>query len=474
MEPKKIGNFAHYIRNIYCLILVFTLFLGCRDFVEIEAPETELTNRNVFNSLATAKSAVTAMYATLHNDNTGYYLPLYTGIYGDELKNYSTLSIYQALYNNKLDGVLSAPTNIWNTAYKIIFMANSIIEGCENSNGLSETDKRQLIAEAKFMRAWQYFYLVNLYGEVPLVVNIDYENNLSLPKVPQTEIYESIQKDLEEARSSISPYYVSSKNLETTTERVRPNKSAVSALLARVYLFTGKYQLAEDMATEVISNTTLYELQPLDKVFLLNSKEALWQIALSSNTTIQQTKEGGSFILIAAPIQSALSADLLKAFEPNDQRAVKWVGKFTQTSTNTTFSYPFKYKDRTIAVARELSTPIRLAELYLIRAECNARRDNLSGTRADLNAIRKRAGLPETIINNKDQLMDMIIRERRVELFAEYAHRWLDLKRTGKLDEVMTIVAPTKGGIWESYKRFWPISQNEIDKSSNLIQTNGY
>jgi len=117
---------------------------------------------------------------------------------------------------------------------------------------------------------------------------------------------------------------------------------------------------------------------------------------------------------------------------------------------------------------------LRLAEQYLIRAEARAQQNNVGGAQSDLNTIRTRAGLPNTTANDKTSLLAAIIHERQVELFSEWGHRWLDLKRSGNLDAMMAVVAPAKGATWSSNWQWYPIPSYEIVQDPNLVQNPGY
>ncbi len=90
---------------------------------------------------------------------------------------------------------------------------------------------------------------------------------------------------------------------------------------------------------------------------------------------------------------------------------------------------------------------LRLAEQYLIRAESRARQGKLIESISDINVIRTRAGLPNIAAVAQEQVLDAILNERRTELFTEPGHRWFDLMRLGKIDDIMSVVTPLKGGL---------------------------
>jgi hypothetical protein len=128
---------------------------------------------------------------------------------------------------------------------------------------------------------------------------------------------------------------------------------------------------------------------------------------------------------------------------------------------------------------------LRLAEQYLIRSEARAKQGDVAGAVADLNVLRKRARATATLaVPNplpdlsssitQDQALNAVLQENRVELFTEWGHRWLDLKRTQKVEEVMKVVTPLKGGTWESSDQLYPIPSDDISRNVNLSQNPGY
>ena len=269
-------------------------------------------------------------------------------------------------------------------------------------------------------------------------------------------------------------------------ERVRPTKWAAAALLARVYLYIGDYANAETQATIVTNNSTYYGLlSDLNSVFLRNSKEAIWQLQPINNAGRSNTGEGILFILPnTGPNTSSypvyLSNYIVNSFETGDQRKAKWVGSVTPTPPGTnTYFYPNKYKIGAVnTTVQEYPMVMRLAELYLIRAEARAQQNNTTGAVADLNAIRLRAGLPDYSGSTaQTSLLSAILHERQVELFTEWGHRWLDLKRTGTLNAVMGApggVCAVKGGSWSINSQLFPIPFSELQKDPNLVQNVGY
>jgi hypothetical protein len=348
------------------------------------------------------------------------------------------------------------------------------------STTLTAAVKQELIGETKFIRAFCNFYLVNIYGNIPLVTTTDYGKNAVLGQSPPEAVYAQIVADLKVAQGLLGAGYLDF-NGNMTTERVRPNSAAAAALLARVYLYEGAYDSAEQQANTVINNPT-YKLYQgslgLDSVFLTTSQEAIWQLELPG-TDFGNTMDGYIFtyILVAgSPSNYAaytLSDSLIESFEANDLRRANWVDSVIVGTT--TYYIPYKYQaGQTGQAPVEYPTILRLAEQYLIRAEARARRGNLGGAIADLDTVRSRAGLPFTQASSQGDLLTAILHERRVELFTEYGHRWLDLKRTGLVNQVMDNYSTTKGGTWTATDSLYPIPYNDLLSDPNLKQNSGY
>ena len=98
----------------------------------------------------------------------------------------------------------------------------------------------------------------------------------------------------------------------------------------------------------------------------------------------------------------------------------------------------------------------------------------MTAAAADLNVIRQRAGLTNTTATGQQAILNAILHERQVEFFTEWGHRWFDLKRTGNVNAVMSVVTPQKGGIWNANWALYPIPISEITLNPNLKQNPGY
>lgn len=459
---------------------------GCSKFVELATPKSLVVTEAVFEDNVTATTALTGIYFQMHDKELlPLKLSVYTGLYGDEI--YSRFGSYTNIYQNDLPSVNALTNEIWTACYSYIYQANAIYEGCERSDKLTMPVKRQLMAEARFIRAFCYFYLVNLYGDVPLALTTDYQINSVLARKPKAEIYSQMINDLRYAQNELNSNYIGANSESAVADRIRPNKSAATALLARIELFNGNWAEAEAQVTTVITDAN-YVLETVQRVFLKTSKEAIWQLTKPTPIGNTMTWEGNSYVLGNLPVSNTsiqsytLEKNIMEAFESGDLRRSNWVGK----ATGGNFFYPNKYKVQITSAtdATECTTPIRLAEMYLIRAEARIQQNRIAEGITDLNTLRNRATdtsipiltrLPQLSTSlSKEDALTAVLHERQVELFTEWGHRWLDLKRTGKVNTVMTTVTAAKGGTWQPYKLLWPIPDKDLATDVNLKQNEGY
>lgn len=475
-------------KGSFCLLILtaicFSFFeISCKRLIDVEAPITSVNAANVYASDATATAVLTGIYTKFSNDNRGLSgLPslfFYAGLSSDELTLFNlTNATYLFYYKNALTSQVTT-ASFWNWIYPYIFYANSAIEGLNNSKALTPAVRLQLLGEAKFIRAFCYFYLVNLYGDVSLATSTDWQVNGLLTRSSKLQIWEQIITDLKDAESLLASNYLAGDLITTSTERVRPTKWAASALLARTYLYTENWINAENQATVLINNTSLFDTVSLTSgVFNKNSKEAIWQLQPTGSGTRSNTGEGRIFILPSSGPGSSqypvyLSNNIANAFEVGDQRKENWVNKVAVG--NSVYYYPYKYKIGAVNTSTsEYIMILRLSEQYLIRAEARAHLSMINEAQTDLNIIRKRASLTNTTANDKPSLLAAILHERKVEMFTEFGHRWLDLKRTGNIDQVLANVSSQKGGTWSSNWQWYPIPQAELDRNPNLVQNSGY
>jgi hypothetical protein len=487
------------------IISLFMLLAGslcqpsCRKMVTVSEPINSITTMEIFATNTQAASAMAGVYSRMINSGsvlsfTNGQITALAGMSSDELLgfglNYPSLAGLQAFNMNRLLFSNSYTSELWQAAYKTIYGANSVIEGiaASTSGTLVDSVRRELTAEAKFVRAFCYFYLVNLFGDVPLALTVDFNKTRNMARTPLLKVYEQIVRDLKDAQAVLPADYSAA---GAASERILPNRWAATALLARVFLYTRDYVNAEAQAAAVIDQAALYGLETdPNNVFLVNSREGIWQMKQTFTEPLirNATTEGNTMLpypLSSGVVRYYLPDALLNAFEPNDLRRSAWTGSTDNSmdpnGPQVTTWYPYKYKlgaanSEHGASPAEYYMMLRLAEVYLIRAEARAYGPG-GGTAAaigDLNLIRARAGLGP-LPNSLDQTQTLaaVAQERRVELFAEWGHRWLDLKRTGQAHNILSAI-PLKQPWTGDYQLLYPIPPSELKADHFLVQNPGY
>lgn len=458
--------------KIYCFLLGLAWVVSsCKKLVEVAPPITSMNTGNVFNSDITATAVLTGIYAKMSDNgirNGITAMSLYPELSSDNLALSSDVidPTFKAYYQNALSSTNTGAADFWQNIYSVVYAANAAIEGLTRSTSLTPFVKDQLLGEAKFIRAFCYLHLVSLYGAVPLAIESDYRITRLLPRTDTADIYAQIITDLNDAKSLLSNGYMDGYN-QVSTERTTPNKAAATALLARAFLYMGDYVHAKENANAVI-NEPNYDTVPLSETFLKNSKEAIWQLQPVGDF-ITNTTDAHLFFLPPEgpnPFDNPvyLTPDLINSFQSEDLRKRIWIDSVV-VGTNI-FYFPAKYKAKDyFSPVTEYTMILRLSEIYLIRAEAEAKTGDLSAAIDDLNVIRAKAGLPSLSGLSTDEFLASLVIERRHELFAEWGHRWLDLKRFGLCDQILGNI---KGTSWQSTDQLYPIPQNDIDKNPAL------
>ncbi|AXB58536.1 RagB/SusD family nutrient uptake outer membrane protein [Flavobacterium fluviale] len=452
------------ISNKYTYIFSFFLLLGitsCDDALDVDLPSNQLSSESVYSSETTAEAAVNGIYQSMVTDF--YYNRVHSilGQTADELVPTTGIAnVYSSNEIPETDGTIN--TN-WGELYKTIYNANNVIEGITKSTSLNAVKSRQWIAEAKFLRAYCYFYLTNLWGNVPLILTTNVDVSALSPQSSQQDVYAQILLDLTDASKDLPTDY---SNYDQ--ERIRATKWAAETLSARVNLYLGRWTEAAAHATTVINQTGIYKITDLGSVnspFIADNDESILQIPYYN---VNYTYEGSSVFTTGGTFLLRKGNSL---FETGDARKTNWTIDIRNRAGVFLGIAPYKYHNGFGNSPIERSTVLRLAELYLIRAEARVRSNDIIGAQQDINVIRNRALLDGTNLTDVNQLLDLIALERQREFFAENGHRWLDLKRTGKLDETLSVLSDK---IWKTSDNLYPIPEPAIRSNPFLTQNLGY
>lgn len=430
-------------------VVLLLILASCEDFLEKE-PVDAIAEEEAVTDTRSAEEAIAELYASFYvlpNQSLEALSDQATGLFGfDDEFSLNSVAPESQLLNS-----------IWRAQYQTIVQANIVIDRIA---ALDIEKREQLVAEAKAIRACHYLTLVQHWGDVPYSESPDYRVLEDLGRIATNEIYTNLVADLEQSQQDLPVSYE-----DEGTTRTRFTQGGVTALLARTHLYSTNWVEAEAAATAVISHE-LYALQSdYSNAFIKNSQESILELWSNAELFLGI---GNAFLPFGlGGIQILLPTEKMSdAFEPGDVRR-----DISFSSDALGQMYVSKYPDVNRTGAFQEVKILRLAEMYLIRAEARARQNDLTGAITDINVIRSRAGLPATTADDQASVLLAIEQERFVELAFE-GHRWVDLVRTGRANEVMEEFNPQG---WEPTDQLMPIPLMEIDLNPNILPQNpGY
>jgi len=478
-----------YIQFILYVITLSVISQACTKALE-ENPKSKINGKQFFTSVASYQQAVEGIYSSIPGLFAGRPMmmrEMFSDIYGTPSSSYEqALPVYQ---NNHQD-FFYCVRDEWSNDYTIIKNANYALDNINVATLLSEDQKRALSAEAKFLRAFAYFQLVQFYGAVPLPLKVaDNYDSLQLPRSAETEVYASIVSDLKYGESYLPD--------KAVTEG-RVYKLVATALLSKVYLTmagnplnqTKYYKDARDKAIEVINSNRFTLVADYKNVFHNKgyTTESIWEQLFLPRPQggnglqgISSTYPGFNPILLPAKW-------FIKSFDLGDQRKEWGISQNYITQDKKTLA-PFfrKFVDTTFidlgynpsqAGQLDYSIPIlRLAEMYLIAAEAENELNGPANAYQYINQVRKRArvdknnpaDVPDLAGLTKAQFRDSVLMERKHELYME-GSAWFDLKRTNTLKRINTFTESTLSHPVGDYNNTWYIPDIEI--AGNQIEQN--
>jgi len=496
---KQIKNYITGI-TIMVIMISFIFLQGCQSLDE--EPKGNLVTDQFYQTEEDLSAALSGAYGQLTTNrwggigNTSHYVPL---MGGDDISTQpGKLELYQGdvfTMTSTNSGVKSAS---WTPQYRVIFAANTVLLNADNATA-SESAIKEAKAEACFLRAWSYFWMVRIFGEVPL--NLDNTMDYTLPKSSVADVYAQIIEDLN--------YSVENLQVDKTTSVGRPGKLAAKALLSQVYLQmagwplkeTDKYALAASNAKDVIDSQEYRLLDDYADLWTGTSDandEIIWAI-IFDNFNVAGNANLNTFCGLNNQPSEENGWDqvygelgFFNRFPAGPRKDATYLTTFTNPYTfattdwkDGTYAHPFLKKFRAGMVATEPDfcgsthmggrdlNYLRLAEVYLIYAEASDMSEGSPSSEAYkyVNAVRNRAGLADlqTGLSQID-FRDAVLAEKGWELCGEYS-RWFDLVRTEKVAEMNALKDPSDnqpvGAITEdSY--FMPIPYDEVLLNPNL------
>lgn len=437
------------------MINIVLLFASCSSYLDVE-PERYISSDDVFRSKENFNAALIGCYDALQ---TEWYYGRTFLIIGDLASDISVANGTKVELKEIDEHVLHsdniAVVGLWDDAYEAINRVNYLLYFIDAVPGLNDAERNDLIGQLRFLRAFHYFNLVRLFGDLPLHLTptlSDNEENYK-PRTSVDLIYETIVDDLIFASGHI-----------TNTSAEYATVLAAKSLLASVFLTMESYQQAYDMANEALALRSYIEpvyanLFGGDKI----SNEIIFYFPFSSEDKNRLAEYhyprqlGGRHE--NAPADSLIDKiderDSRKAFIAKNNEGVHYCNKYAKLSTGA---------DKVIV--------LRTTELYFIRSEALLKLDGfLAGNTvlSDINTFRQRAQLNLISASSLDDLYEKLYEEKMLE-FAFEGKRWFDLIRTGKAIEKLPSVTAV-------YQMLFPIPNSEIAANpyiSENDQNEGY
>lgn len=445
------------------MLAAAALLAACDQPLEVD-PDSQIPFEEALDTPEEVASGVRGIYDALQQD--GAYdrnMVVFPDLYSDNLAFTGTFDTDAEVSSFAVQPSNSSLDGIWGAAYEGINRANNVIASLPNVQGMGAAEAGQYRGEALFLRALNYHNLVRWFGGVPLVTEPDWavgeSANSFKERSTQAQVYALIEQDL----ATAIPL------LPTSSAEHRATRWAARALLARVYLDQGKHAQARDQATSVINSGAFELTRPFSNLWAVeNSGEVIFAVQYS--VTDANNLAFWFFPSIFGGRRGfAPTADLASAYmaEDDTERFEATIGYY-QSGTR---RYGIKYFR--IATGEDNVIVLRLAEMYLIRAEANARLGADPATvLADINVVRERAEVAPLTLDDvdggtTDALLQAVLDERRLE-FAMEGHRFFDLRRilgTAGAAEFLDV---------EPFRLLFPIPQSERDANTNLGQNPGY
>jgi hypothetical protein len=508
--------------RLFTLALGLSLSLGtqsCKEFLDI-SPQGQQTTDNYYTTADECKAAVMGCYALA--DQSDWWQIDRTRMFGDagsddawkgnaiagDQREFGDFARFFWLPNNEWFD------NRYTHIYQSIGNCNAALVGIAKAP-IDPTLQQQLIGEVKFIRAYNYFELVKGYGGVPLVLTpVSPSESLAIGRASAADCYAQIIKDLQEAAAALPE-----KNARASADKGRATKGAANGYLAKAYLYTEQWNLAQQ-AAETVINSNQYSLGDFDKVWNVNNPNGVESI-FELNYNANQTFNLGTALTVVMRSRAdggwgfnTPSSNLERAFG-NDPRRQWTIIKQGDNVGAKTAAFDYSNYDTKPAenesgrTSRKMFLPLadrpaneqnhaplnrlelRYADLLLMHAEASNKLGQDGKALTSLNLVRARANrlssgtvLPRT--SSGTQLLNDIWLERRLELAME-GHRYYDLVRQHRLVDVIKAFNISQATSNDPYDKgkvkdqisdkntLFPIPTNQIQLSGGTVTQNpGY
>lgn len=469
------------------ITLASLLAAGCTKVIDKELPQNSIPVADLAKDPVSIRAALNGAYSSMLSANyMGLRYWLFADLYADNMSHVGTFPSFAQFAAKNLLADNVEISNMWQQIYICINRANQVIDAATSNSDATFTDKAAVIAQARALRAYHYFNLLRFWGGNENGYNKGNDANGRTWGVPIRLKPSLVERDTDPiARSGeaetwnqvladLDPTAVIA-NLPNSGNRIITQRAA-NALRARVQLYREQWAEAETLSTTVINaNPGLANINFANGGLYTNLygavapiSEVIWTLPFDPTN-----QNSIAFFYLPASLggrnEVSATTTLRDAHEANDARRLI---NFTSTTYPANFPASPAVNAKTLKYTRvstgdDFYHHIRLAEVYLIRAEARARiGTDLTGAANDLNIVRNRAGLPNTTAVTQAELLAAILAERRVEL-AHEGHRFFDLRRYNRLD----LLSMTTN----SHRVRLPLPQTELFRSGAiLVQNPGY
>lgn len=510
---------------------------ACSDFLE-EKPKSELSQDKNFTTPNHARTAVNKLYrngAPELYGGGGVYMPsnstmggYISGLFDNGYKGQEVIASYSQTLTHTAKNIAGSMDGVWDACYEAISRANTAVKYIPTTPNLNDTERNNLIAQAKFFRAFNYFYLVKFFGDVPLIT-VPYESTMDdmfAERTASASVYALIIEDLSFAVANLN-------DVAFVENGFRVAKGTAQVLLADVYLQMsgfpvqgGKYAEAAASAKDIIkggkyaliSNGSTPETSAYNVIRTQdNTKEYLYayeyEANISSNPKVQ----------ICLPVAGATDNKLaysltndayrpikeyLNVYDPEKDLRIQekqffHTSEMLKAKDETVREYKFDpcpyiwYNEEAMTVTAKSSKDLalyRYAEVLLIAAEAIAQSEGVTAEAVGYLAdVRERGYTTSTraeIVNalsglSKEAFIHEVWAERMRELVFEM-RTWSDIQRTrmypvtsdnakGNVSFVNVIGAKNPwGAVYQEKDLLWPISDNEMQRNPSLVQNVGF
>lgn len=481
--------------NKLAIICILFTAIGCKKTLQ-EDPRGQVVGSAALSTVDGLNAALTGAYKPLGNTwTTGFMTSSIIGVLmgSDDLTTHpaSNKASFREFDQFNVDPLNGNLTDIWAGCYKSIQGANNIINNYKNTVG-DAASINQIVGEAYFLRAYDYFWLTRLWDSIPLITSEVYSPAvLDVGKTGPAQVYALIEQDLGRADSLMA---------NQRTDEGRASRGAAKAVLAEVYLTEGgwpinnsaKYAQAAEKAKEVIDNNTTYGFD------LAPDLATLWTDLAAGTESIEEV-----FALHACGTCQWFTSNAVFGLSPMPSEENGWDDYFTELNffyqfpvgvrKNVTFhtvmtepngdtitwqetavKHPYYAKFRLAggqAIWQTSATLplLRYAQVLLTYAEAEARADNAPNAQAYtcINAIRTRAGLAPFSGMNASDFVDSVVAERGWEFAGEYL-RWFDIQRLQLLPQINAARNPAENAVIGPVKYTFPIPGGDVLLNPNL------